>query len=197
MKPPIVYILLFLMAFLIVTVSIIFLNSQYTNIFKFDFASRANQIEKVAAVTLPQNQNLPATAPANIAIGTDTTAQLLNVVNGNDTIFKSIIKDSTLLDSLKELNRLLSQMNNRNVVVEQTQSASEQIRINEKEYQEWAKKTAALLEAMEPQRAAKILVNYSDNVASDLLFLMKKRKAAQILAELSPETATRITRHRE
>ncbi|MBA4310970.1 MAG: hypothetical protein C0425_11655, partial [Chlorobiaceae bacterium] len=77
MKPPIIYILIFLMAFLIVTVSIIFFNSQFTNMFKFDFSSREKKIEKIEAVALPQNEILPAITPVNLAINTDTSAQSL------------------------------------------------------------------------------------------------------------------------
>jgi flagellar motility protein MotE (MotC chaperone) len=61
-------------------------------------------------------------------------------------------------------------------------------------YTKWTKSTASMLEAMDPRRAAKIIQNYSDNIAKDILYTMKKKKAAQILAELNPELANRITR---
>ena len=45
---------------------------------------------------------------------------------------------------------------------------------------------------MDTRKAAKIIQGYSDNIVRDLLLTMKKKKAAEILAEFKPETATRI-----
>ncbi|MDP3682477.1 MAG: hypothetical protein Q8S01_00960, partial [Ignavibacteria bacterium] len=61
-------------------------------------------------------------------------------------------------------------------------------------YLNWKKQTAALYELMEPKKAAKIIQNFSDNIARDILYTMKKKKAAEILAQLNPETANRITK---
>jgi len=61
-------------------------------------------------------------------------------------------------------------------------------------YNKWMKSTAKLYENMEPKKAAKIISSYSDNMARDIIYTMKKKKAAEILAELSPEFASRITR---
>ena len=59
-------------------------------------------------------------------------------------------------------------------------------------YTAWTQRTAKVYEAMDPQRAAKIISNYSDNVARDLIYSMRQKKAAAILSELNPETANRI-----
>jgi len=59
-------------------------------------------------------------------------------------------------------------------------------------YVEWIKNTVKLYESMETQKAAKIILGYSDNIARDILLKMKKKKAAEILAEFKPEIATRI-----
>ena len=47
---------------------------------------------------------------------------------------------------------------------------------------------------MDPAKAAKIIQGYSDNVARDLIYSMKKNKASEILAAFSPENANRIMR---
>jgi flagellar motility protein MotE (MotC chaperone) len=47
---------------------------------------------------------------------------------------------------------------------------------------------------MDAKKAAKIILTYSDNIAKDIVYSMKKKKAAEILAQLNPETVNRITR---
>ena len=64
----------------------------------------------------------------------------------------------------------------------------------EAEYNDWVKNTAGLYDLMDSKKAAKIIQKLSDNEARDILYAMKKKKAAEILAELSPEVATRFTR---
>jgi flagellar motility protein MotE (MotC chaperone) len=59
-------------------------------------------------------------------------------------------------------------------------------------YQIWVRKTVKLYESMDSRKAAKIILGYSDNIARDLLLTMKKKKAADIIAEFKPEVATRI-----
>ena len=56
----------------------------------------------------------------------------------------------------------------------------------------WVKNTAKLYESMDTRKAAKIIQGYSDNIVRDLLLTMKRKKAAEILAEFKLETATRI-----
>jgi flagellar motility protein MotE (MotC chaperone) len=45
---------------------------------------------------------------------------------------------------------------------------------------------------MDTKKAAKIIEGYTDNIAREILFSMKKKKAAEIISELKPEAATRI-----
>jgi len=61
-------------------------------------------------------------------------------------------------------------------------------------YKSWLKKTVALYEAMDSKKVAKIILTYSDNIAKDIVYAMKKKKAAEILSQLTPETVNRITR---
>lgn len=59
MKGKILNILLFPLAFILITAAIIFLNSKYTNIFKFDFSEyHPKQIVKDTLVTKKENNNI-------------------------------------------------------------------------------------------------------------------------------------------
>jgi len=61
-------------------------------------------------------------------------------------------------------------------------------------YVSWTKKIAKLYETMDPSKAAKIIQGYSDNIARDIIYTMKQKKAAGILAEFNPKIANRIMR---
>ena len=58
--------------------------------------------------------------------------------------------------------------------------------------QKWIKQTAKLYESMDPKKAALIIKNYSESTARDIIYRMKKNKAADVLSELDPVTANRI-----
>lgn len=119
-----------------------------------------------------------------------------------------VVNDSLIIDSL---NKYISQ------IVKEVKPAPEKLEKDKKKnaadststvsiaakiqpikpdsaYISWKKQTAALYELMEPKKAAKIIQNFSDNIARDILYTMKKKKAAEILAQLNPETANRITK---
>jgi flagellar motility protein MotE (MotC chaperone) len=49
---------------------------------------------------------------------------------------------------------------------------------------------------MDSKIVAKLILNLSDDTARDLIYSMKKRKAAEVLSNLSPEIAIRLTRAR-
>lgn len=61
-------------------------------------------------------------------------------------------------------------------------------------YIKWKKSTVKLYELMDPQKAAKIISQHSDNIARDLIYSMNKKKAAQILQYLDTETVIKLTR---
>jgi flagellar motility protein MotE (MotC chaperone) len=47
---------------------------------------------------------------------------------------------------------------------------------------------------MDPKDAAKVIQKYSDNEARELIYKMKKNKAAAILSNLNPDFVNRITK---
>ena len=62
------------------------------------------------------------------------------------------------------------------------------------EYNDWIASTVKLYESMDSKQAAKIITNYSDNVARDIIYAMKKKKAAEILSNLNSEQIVKLTR---
>ena len=114
-----------------------------------------------------------------------------------DTVFTSQ-DNGALTDSLKKMQsalRQLQQQLNLNAEQETAKLSENNSKIDSsKTYQEWTRKTAGIFAAMDARKAAKIISNYSDNVARDILFAMKKKSAAQIMSELSPEVVSRISR---
>jgi flagellar motility protein MotE (MotC chaperone) len=58
------------------------------------------------------------------------------------------------------------------------------------------KKMVQIFESMEPESAAKILLNMSDAAVKQVLTTMKKRQSARILAVLEPAQAARILKEK-
>ena len=200
MKNKIIYIASFLAAFLIVTFGIIYFNSVYKDIFQFDFTKKVETKKKTEAI-------ISDTTNIQMAVLKDFLHQQLknyvldslkNYVGTTkvDTIISSVVKDSSLIDSLKTLSSALIKTNSELAKQEELSKSLEKDVDNQPDslYREWTKKTAKLYEIMDPAKAAKIIQGYSDNVARDLIYSMKKNKASEILAAFSPENANRIMR---
>lgn len=58
------------------------------------------------------------------------------------------------------------------------------------------KKMAQIFESMDPESAARILLNMSDTAVKQVLTSMKKRQSAKILAVLDPAKAARILKEK-
>jgi flagellar motility protein MotE (MotC chaperone) len=108
-----------------------------------------------------------------------------------DTVYKEVRQSAILQDSIETLNKELSKLQNQlTTLISQTEEeVSEEIST-----EEWAKKTAKLIESMDPKDAAKVIQKYSDNEARELIYKMKKNKAAAILSNLNPDFVNRITK---
>lgn len=178
-----------IISFVAVTAVISFLNLQYNNIFAFDFTPtyEASEIN-----TEKQMDNLKASLRPGIekdvfdslkVLGFDSTA----VISTN----KKVVQ---LEDSIAVLQNRITKLSNETTALEAQNAKNEKKKDSEGEYKDWIKTTSKLYESMDSQKAAKIIQKYSDNIAKDILYNIKKKKAAEILAELNPETAKRITR---
>lgn len=188
MKEKIVYGLIFVFLFAVVSAGMIYFNSIYKNIFAFDFTPRTaeNELSKhnTAKVDSLKTDSLIADSLKAIADSTKPSENL--------AIQQSQIKNTI---QTEKSNQISKEQNKEEVTVQtpfrvpvddKTKAKKDSI------YNEWVKQTVKLYESMDSKKAAKVIVNYSDNIARDILLKMKKKKAAEILAELKPDVVTRI-----
>jgi len=197
-KTIIIYVLAFVLAFAGVTGVIYLLNNRYENIFAFNFTE------------VKIEEPVDSTALTEYPVSLDEyTKQVISEIKGElidtlaklnqkvvvDTVYKEIVKDELLLDSLKKAeqaklaaNRAAEEKTKElEALKNQTQAASSA------EYKEWISSTVKLYESMDSKKAAKIISGYSDNVARDLIYSMKKKKAAEILSNLNSEQIVKLT----
>jgi flagellar motility protein MotE (MotC chaperone) len=195
-KEKIIYIISFLLAFVLITGLLIFLNSSYKNIFAFDFTPISRSVAEVKKQE-PQNQSAVQpkdTTPLSAALK-DTAVQKIDSSKIKPNL--TAIKDSSAVKKVtqEKAKKVEPLPVNTAVVKTEPQKAVEIDKNNAKQdsvYKSWVKNTVKLYETMDTRKAAKIIQGYSDNIARDLLLTMKKKKAAEILAEFNPQTATRI-----
>ncbi len=201
MKNGILYSGPFLFAFILVTGVIIYLNSTYNNIFAFDFSAKTNieqsndssntktqkknEIKKVSQ-TKPLKKPLVVKSPKLIVKTQDEVPGTKDSVRTKEPLQVAEVKDSSTA-------KLISETKNVKESPEQVNKVEDKLKQDE-EYSEWLKKVTGIYESLAPVKAAKIIQTYSDNVARDILYNMRKKSAAKIVAELSPETANRIFR---
>lgn len=193
MKNNILYIGSFLLAFILVSITIIHLNAKYNNIFEFDFSEVKDEtIEKqpdfeTSLHGLNQLKDYFENKFKNEILDSIKSQQRVKI----DTVYKEVIQDAILQDSIETLNKELTKLQNQltSLLNETEERVSE-----ETSTEEWAKKTAKLIESMDPKDAAKVIQKYSDNEARELIYKMKKNKAAAILSNLNPDFVNRITK---
>ncbi len=193
MKNNILYIGSFLIAFILVSIAIIHLNAKYNNIFEFDFSEvKQETIEKqpnfeTSFHGLDQLKDYLENKFKNEILDSIKKHQRVKI----DTVYKEVRQSAILQDSIETLNKELSKLQNQlTTLISQTEEeVSEEIST-----EEWAKKTAKLIESMDPKDAAKVIQKYSDNEARELIYKMKKNKAAAILSNLNPDFVNRITK---
>ena len=191
MKNKIIYIFLFLVAFIFTTGAVVFLNSIYKNIFQYDFSL-------VSDSDTTEVKDSTKTINASFAGDHIDSLKISPPAKLQDTLHVAISNDSTLSDSLKRPQNVIKPAENQ--VTENNPPDSTHIRVDnirtkpDSSYIIWMKQTAKLYENMDPKKAAKIIESYSDNIARDIIYSMKQKNAAEILSELNPDTASRITR---
>ncbi|QQS35480.1 MAG: hypothetical protein IPM56_14690 [Ignavibacteriales bacterium] len=204
MNVKILYAASFLAVFLLVTGGVMYVNTIFKNIFAFDFRSvneTGVEVEEPVLAGGPENLNL---AEIKKYFETEFKGQILDSLkslspNGKtDTVVQTVLMDSSLIDSLVHLQKLLTSKTNTLANNQSTVEIKPVVETTtekpDSSYKEWLIKTAGLYESMDSKKAAKIIENYSDNVARDIIYLMKKKKAAEILSELNPDFAIRVTK---
>jgi flagellar motility protein MotE (MotC chaperone) len=191
MKSKIIYIASFGGSFVLVTFIMVLLNNDFKNIYALDFTPvKSNQIAQSQV-----NQSNYKEAFGEML--RELKSQMMDSIKtikyvANDSL-QNRKADSILTDSINVLKSRLEKTVNQDSLIRNV-SSTKYIANNDSTYRTWAKKTAALYEAMDSKKAAKIIQNYSDNVARDILYSMKKKKAAEVLSNLNPETASKVTR---
>lgn len=189
MKDKLIVAMVYTLTFAAVTAGIIFLNQKYENIFKFDF-SPAKSGKKID-LTKPEYKS------AVSELQKELRKKILDSLKNSNSLkeFTQNIVDETpsLRDSIKSLKKKLKQLADARKQ-DSIFAANSLDAKGKKDYEEWLKKTAALYNSMESSQAAKIIKKYSDNVARDIIYKLKKQKAAEILAMLGPDVATKITK---
>jgi flagellar motility protein MotE (MotC chaperone) len=200
-KGRIIIIVSFLFAFILVTGAIIYLNMKFKNIFWYDFTP-VNQAA-IVATQQPTQQNEQTQIQSQKVDSTLIVAAAIDSLARNERVAAKdpvpVIpkKDSVKVDKGKNISPAPQKANE--VQVAKTEPPKEAIVQNltklvktDPSYGKWVKDTGKLYESMDAKKAAKIILGYSDNIARDLLFSMRKKKAAEIVAEFKPEIAARI-----
>lgn len=180
----------FVISFIIATGGVYFMNNQFYNIWDFDFRS-LNQVleeQKAAAVDSVKTvdhkeENVIEQQPATEEQTSNKTVEKTEKTNKSKNTRTSKPK-------IEKPKPQPAQVKNEQVSEEQIDPES----TVDSSYVQWAKQTAKIYESMDAASAAKIIQNYSDSVARDIIYSMNKKKAAGILAVLDPKVATRITR---
>ena len=127
-------------------------------------------------------------------------ASLAKYNNGGyaDTVYKEVVKVVPDLKVVDSLNTVLKAKKEVEKNFADKEKELEKLREalglnNKKEYNDWIASTVKLYESMDSKQAAKIITNYSDNVARDIIYAMKKKKAAEILSNLNSEQIVKLT----
>ncbi|MFH0734142.1 MAG: hypothetical protein V1773_07545 [bacterium] len=197
MKNFVAYFLAFLMAFFGVTGLLFYANTQYKNIFKFDFSSTTPPEKAVKKITL----KIEDYQKVRNFIREKFTGEVVDSIKKlywetkTDTVYKVIVQDSTLKQNLSEIKK------QNETLVKQIAAKEEELKKiknkgganKDSTYKEWVKQTVKLYETMDSKQAAKIISELSDNVARDLIYTMKKKKAAEILSNMSTARVTKLT----
>ncbi len=201
MKAKIIYIVSFVAAFLLVTGGIIYLNSEYRNIFHFDFTPEIHKTNKTDKTKGKISNNVEVADLKNYFQNEFKheifdSLKVLFSSKKTDTVYAKNSKNKSLVDSLKHLEEALRKSDA--ALKKQDIAAADSVNKtkakSDSAYNAWLKQTARLYQSMDPARAAKIIQSYSDNVARDIIYSMRQQQAAEILSQFSPETANRITR---
>lgn len=196
MKEKIIYIVSFLLAFALVTGLLIFLNSTYNNIFTFDFtttvktAAEIKKLDQIDSTKIHSKDStiVNVTPEAAIAQKIDSLQSKTTSVSLKDSNAAQIVSKK-LAEEIKPALKIPQTASLDPIKVDRV---DKNLAKRDSLHKAWVKNTAKLYESMDTRKAAKIIQGYSDNIVRDLLLTMKKKKAAEILAEFKPETATRI-----
>lgn len=194
-------ILLFVAAFVITTAALIFLNTQYMNIFKMDFrpvSHAAHAVSDSSAVVKSDSS----------AVKSDSAKAIdsLNAIAGSlnqpaDTASVQKKTETKNIEQVKNQPEVKNQVQNSAPVITQISNpnpvdagAAGLKKMDPQTFEKWKKSTAGILESMDSYKASQILRMYADNIGNELLYAMKKKKAAEILSKFDAKKDSLIIR---
>lgn len=197
MKAKIIYAVIFIGTFLLVTGAMYYGASSYENIFALNFKA----VEQKKGKDKIENPEEGINKLDLAQLKRELIDSLSNIKGGHtyDTVSVSV-KDTALAKSIKEIFDEIQKLKQSQQAAVKQQKAEPppvetkrtQTAKNDTTYKTWVKNSVKLYESMDTKKAAKIIQGYSDNIARDIIFSMKKKKAAEIISQLKPETANRI-----
>jgi flagellar motility protein MotE (MotC chaperone) len=150
--------------------------------FEFDFRDSA-QVQAAIADSLAKMQMDSLMVSDSLQVTEEVTDHNAGKLN------------EKLNDTKTELSKVEQELDAKNKQIELLQSQLEQKQ--EVEHAEWLKSTIKLYEEMESNKAGKLLSALPDDEARELIYTMKKKKAAEILSSLDTETVKRLTRSKQ
>jgi flagellar motility protein MotE (MotC chaperone) len=177
MKIFVTYFIAVILAFLGVTSLMIHLDEQYKNVWYFDFTPvstpaerRADSLRQITDSLMEINKE---------PVFARETLELYREAAGDTGYFSPKINYDSLaaLEEQAERERLLR-------AKEKSDSA----------YDAWKAETIRLYESMDPEQVAQVIQNFPDNVARDLIYSMRRKKAAEVLENLDEETVAELTK---
>ena len=176
MKDTILYSVVFILAFAVTSFFIYSFNQKYVNIFEFDFrdAVQVARADSLAAIT------------AVDSVRSDSTSIDNSLLEINKELEKDYAETKMKLDkTVKELTEK----------EEEIKSLKDKIQVSKtNKHEEWLSSTVKLYESMETRKAGELLKTMPETEARELIYKMKRKKAAEILSNLDTETVKRLTR---
>lgn len=190
--------MILLITFILVTGAMYYGASSYKNIFALDFSSvepdsLQTKTEKPAVAENNQTEQVPVIAK-NDSLKNSPVPNRVSPEPADVKISASTFSDSSkaLFEELRKIKELLEQKSQTSPVQASAPDLTKKNSMKDSVYNKWIKNSVKLYETMDSKKAAKIIQGYNDNIARDIIFSMKKKKAAEIIAEFKPELVNRI-----
>lgn len=199
MKNTFIYAVVFFTAFSFVSAGMYFSTKIFNNVFTLDFTAPDNVEKSVETDTINFTIYYPTLEEAKILVKEEIVSEIVFAMNERDSNQINTLTE-VLQNKIASLEETFSeQLNAKKTVINEKQETIQQLqsetgKVDDEDYNNWLKSTVKMYEAMDSKKAAKIIQKYSDNVARDIIYAMNRKKAAQIMSELNPETVIKLTR---
>lgn len=206
MKSLLMSVVIFLVAVALSLSAFVFFNDQFNKLFNLNSGASGENKE------MPEDNKIDLKRT-----GSNKIQQFIDYSQGKateypprvmypenkDTVYMQVYKDSTLLAKYNQLSGELNDVRS-TLKFKENELASKTTEIDnlksrlstskDSAFTEWRKNTVKMFEAMDSKKAAVVLASYSDEMARELLYSMKKKKAAEILSLMNSEKVITLTK---